>query len=106
MAWTRDNPVPAATLTNARTAIHKLGLNCWHDLFSGKKYIGGNALNSEVGGQLTDDVLSAIRVIIRKQFDFDPGLNNTLQAINLYCRERGVHPVRVYLDECYDLMAL
>jgi len=99
---TRENPRPDATLTNARTALYKLGLNCWHDLFSGKKYIGGSALNSEVGGQLTDDVLSATRVIIRKQFDFDPGLQNTFQAINLYCRERGVHPVQAYLTKCHD----
>jgi predicted P-loop ATPase len=92
--------IPAPTLTNARIALNKLGLNCWHDLFSGKKYIGGSALNSEVGGQVTDDLVSAIRIMIRRDFDFDPGLNNTWQAINLFCREHGCHPVRDYLNAC------
>jgi predicted P-loop ATPase len=93
--------IPAPTLTNARIALDKLGLNCWHDLFSNKKYIGGSALNSEVGGQVTDDLVSAIRIMIRQRFDFDPGLNNTWQAVNLFCREHGRHPVRDYLNECH-----
>ena len=93
---------PAATLTNARIAIHKLGLRAWHDLFADKKYIGGQALNSEAGGQLTDDMVSAVRAMIRQKFKFDPGKQNTWDAINLYAREHGRHPVRDYLNECFD----
>lgn len=94
--------LPAATLMNARIAIHKLGLNAWHDLFSDKKYIAGQALNSEVGGQVTDDMASAVRLMIRQKFKFDPGKQHTWDAINLYAREHGRHPVRDFLNECFD----
>jgi predicted P-loop ATPase len=69
-------------------------------LFSGKKYIGKQELNSEVGGQLTDDITAAVCIKIRDKFKFDPGLSNTRNAINLYCREHGFHPVREYLEQC------
>jgi predicted P-loop ATPase len=95
--------IPAGTLTNARIAINKLGLRCWHDLFSDKKYIAGQELNSEVGGQVTDDIATAVRVMIRQQFKFDPGKTNTWDAINLRCRENGRHPVRDFLNESLAL---
>lgn len=94
--------IPAATLTNARIALQKLGLPAWHDLFANKKYVGGSALNSEVGGQVTDDLIAAIRIMIREKFKFDPGKNHTWDAVNLLCRERGRHPVRDFLQECFD----
>jgi hypothetical protein len=92
--------IPAPTLTNARIALNKLGLPAWHDLFADKKYIGSSALNSDVGGQVTDDVAAAVRIMIRQQFKFDPGKNATWDAINLLCRERARHPVQDYLNEC------
>jgi predicted P-loop ATPase len=90
--------IPAPTLWNARVAIAKLGISFTHNLFDGKKYIGGMELNSEVGGQVTDDAVTAIEVMIRDRFDFDPGLNKTWQAVNLFCREHSYHPVRDYLE--------
>lgn len=93
--------IPAPTLANARIAIHMMALDCWHDLFKNRKFIGGSELNSEVGGQVTDDLVSAIRVMIRDRFKFDPGKNNTWDAVNLLCREHAVHPVRDYLETCH-----
>jgi hypothetical protein len=89
---------PAPTLSNARVALNKLGISFTHNLFDGKKYIGGIELNSEVGGQVTDDAVSALRIMIRDQFDFDPGQNTAWAAVNLFCREHGYHPVRDYLE--------
>lgn len=94
--------IPFPTLSNARTALQKLGVNAWHDLFANKKYVGNMTLNSEVGGQLTDDAVAALRVIVREKFNFDPGKNNMWDAVNLLCRENGVHPVRDFLNQCFD----
>lgn len=94
----KDHKLPAATLWNARVAIHKLGISFSHNLFDGKKYVNGLELNSEVGGQLNDDAVSALQIMIRSAFNFDPGLNTTWQAVNLYCREHGFHPVKDYLE--------
>jgi predicted P-loop ATPase len=94
--------VPSKTMTNALIALHKLDLNCWHDLFTNKKYVGGMELNSEVGGQLTDDSVAYIRSEIRREFKFDPGKDNTWDAINLLCRQRAVHPVKDYLEACAE----
>jgi predicted P-loop ATPase len=88
----------APTLSNARVALNKLGISFTHNLFDGKKYIGGIELNSEVGGQVTDDAVSALRIMIRDQFDFDPGVNTAWSAVNLFCRENGYHPVKDYLE--------
>ena len=96
------NMRPAATLTNARVALYKLGVVAWLDLFTDKVYVGGQELNSEVGGQLTDNMVAAIRVKIREAFLFDPGKNHTWDAINLYARERAIHPVKDYLNDCFD----
>src|SRR5581483_10721279 len=100
--WTGGkNPEPAPTLANARIALHKLNVPCWHDKFADKKYIGNSPLSSDVGGELTDDTCAAIRVLIRKHFDFDPGKNNMWDAINLRCAEFPVHPTREYLERCH-----
>ncbi len=105
MEGTGKNERPAATLTNTRVALYKLGVVAWLDLFTDKVYVGGQELNSEVGGQLTDNMVSAIRVKIRDAFRFDPGKNHTWDALNLYARERAVHPVQGYLNECFDKWA-
>jgi hypothetical protein len=90
--------VKAPTLWNTRVALKQLGIKFTHNLFDGKKYIGGMELNNEVGGQVTDDAVTALRVLIRDQFDFDPGPNTIWSAVNLFCRENGYHPVKDYLE--------
>jgi predicted P-loop ATPase len=94
--------IPADTLANARVALERLtkdrGLRFSHNLFTGKKYAGGIELNTDVGGQISDEALSMIRVMIRDAYDFNPGKNNTWDAINLVCREHGYHPIKDYLS--------
>jgi hypothetical protein len=90
--------IPAATLANARIALHKMGVPCSQNLFTGKKYVGGTELNSDVGGQVSDESIGAIRVLIRDAFKFDPGKNHTWDAVNLYCRENAFHPIKDYLE--------
>jgi Virulence-associated protein E len=89
---------PAPSLWNTRVALNRLGIGFSHNLFDGKKYIGGIALNNEVGGQVTDDAVTALRIMVRDKFDFDPGPNTIWSAVNLFCRENGYHPVKDYLE--------
>lgn len=88
---------PFPSLTNARVALAKLGLPMSHDLFKNKKYVGGMPLTTDVGGQINDDAVTALRVMIRDAFQFDPGKNNAWDAVNMRCREFGYHPVKDYL---------
>lgn len=94
----KKQTIPAPSLWNTRVALNKLGIGFSHNLFDGKKYIGGMELNNEVGGQVTDDAVTALRVLIRDKFDFDPGPNTIWQAVNLFCRENAYHPVKDYLE--------
>ena len=94
----QGNTLPMPTLANARTALHFLNLPFTHNLFTGKKYIGGMALNTDVSGQVTDDAVAMLRAMIREHFGFDPGKNNTWDAVNLFCREHPFHPVKDYLE--------
>src|SRR5690349_168230 len=74
---------PEATLANARVALHLLGCRFSHNLFTGKKYVAGIEVSSDVNGQLTDEVVTMLRLMIREHFGFDPGMNNTWQAVNV-----------------------
>jgi predicted P-loop ATPase len=85
-------------LTNARVALSKLDMPFTHDLFKNKKYVGRMALTTDVGGQVSDEALTALRVMVRHQFKFDPGKNNTWDATNMLCREHAYHPVKDYLE--------
>lgn len=87
--------IPSPTLANARIALNKLGMSFEYDEFKGKALAGNMPLT--VGGQVSDEALSAIRVMIRGRFDFDPGKNATWDALLLFCREHSYHPIKDYL---------
>src|SRR5436305_14733626 len=70
------------TLANARVALHFLGLRFKHNLFNGKKFVGGIEVSSDVQGQLTDEAVTMLRLMVREHFGFDPGMNNMWQAVN------------------------
>lgn len=88
---------PAATMSNARVAITKLGISARYDLFHDRRLIAGQPLGNEVG-QVSDDIALIIRQLIRDKFQFDPGKDATWDALNLLCRENSFHPILDYLD--------
>lgn len=95
----KDHKRSAGTLTNARVALRKLetqGMEFSYDVFRDKRLAGGVALANSVG-QISDEAISGLRVLIRDKFNFDPGKNNMWDAANLFCREHSYHPVRDYL---------
>ncbi len=87
-----------ATCRNTRVAIQALGLVCEHDLFHDKLRIAGHALG-DWGGDVTDNVVHMLRVIIESRFHFDPGTIHAHDAAVQECLQHGFDPVQDYLDD-------
>jgi hypothetical protein len=89
--------VPKPTYRNALIALDALGAGCSYDSFADRRYVAGQELGSQVG-QVTDDVCLLIRCLCRDRYGFDPGKENTWDAVNYKCRENTYHPILDYLD--------
>src|SRR5262245_52864926 len=89
--------LPEPTLINARVALMKLGVNLRYDVFRDRRYSGERMLTG-VDGQITDEAITDLRMMIRRAFDFDPGKNNTWDAVNHACVENSFNSVLDYLD--------
>ena len=98
---TKSGPIPAPTMHNTVAALLLMPeIECWQDMFTGKKYVGGNPLNTEVGGQMNDEAVTLIRILIRDQHGFNPNKNHMFDAVNMMCRANGRHPIKEYLRSC------
>jgi hypothetical protein len=86
-----------ATCRNARVAIDGLGIVCEHDTFHGKMLVGGHAIE-QWAGELSDEAIQMLRVVIERQFRFDPGLVNAHDAAVQECLQNPFDPVAEYLD--------
>lgn len=85
-----------ATCRNARVAIDGLGIVCEHDTFHGKMLLGGHAID-QWAGELSDEAIQMLRVVIERQFRFDPGLANAHDAAVQECLQHPFDPVRNFL---------
>lgn len=85
-----------ATCRNARVAIDGLGIVCEHDTFHGKMLLGGHAID-QWAGELSDEAIQMLRVVIERQFRFDPGLVNAHDAAVQECLQHPFDPVRNFL---------
>ena len=98
---TKSGPIPAPTMHNTVAALLLMPeIECWQDMFTGKKYVGGNPLNTEVGGQMNDEAVTLICILIRDQHGFNPNKNHMFDAVNMMCRANGRHPIKEYLYPC------
>jgi hypothetical protein len=89
--------IPARTMHNAMTALGLLKVECTYDAFHDKRLVAGQVLGSEIG-QVSDDTCLLIRQVCREKLQFDPGKDNTWDAINLTCRHGSFNPILDYLD--------
>jgi hypothetical protein len=89
--------VPKPTMRNALIALDALEVSASYNSFADRRYVAGQQLGSQVG-QVTDDVCLLIRRICRDRFMFDPGKDNTWDAVNLKCRLNTFHPILDYLN--------
>jgi len=89
--------IPKPTYRNALIALDALEVECSYDSFADRRYIAGRELSSQVG-QVTDDVCLLIRKLCRDRYGFDPGKENTWDAVNYKCAANTYHPILEYLD--------
>lgn len=87
-----------ATCRNTRVAIQALGLTCEHDLFHDKLRIGGKPI-ADWAGDLTDNAVHMLRVVIEQRFHFDPGTLHAYDATVQECLQNSYDPVQDYLDD-------
>jgi hypothetical protein len=86
-----------ATCMNTRLALRKLGVTCQHDVFHGKMLVGGQPI-AQWAGELSDDAVHMLRVLIRREFGFDPGKDHAFDAAIQECLQHPFDPVVNWLD--------
>lgn len=88
---------PRPTCHNTALAIRALGVECSHDAFHDKLYVAGHLID-QWAGDLSDNATQILRVLIRKEYGFDPGLTNAHDASVQIALQDSYDPVCDYLD--------
>lgn len=89
---------PLATCHNTALAIRALGVECSHDAFHDKLYVAGHLIQ-QWAGDLSDHATQMLRVLIRREYKFDPGLTHAHDASVQLALQDSYDPVCGYLDE-------
>jgi putative DNA primase/helicase len=86
----------ASSLENAITAIDDLGIECRYDVFHDRILVSGHP---DIGtAENLDHVALAVRRLIVDTYGFDPGGENTFNAIMSRAHDNTFDPVLDYLD--------
>ena len=89
---------PKATTANARVAIGNLGISCRYDQWHRRFLIADRRLEQWAdSSSLTDEVVLMLRQIIRTEYGFDPGRQNTEDGATQACLGASFDPVLSYL---------
>lgn len=88
---------PKQTCANACHALNYLGIVAEYDRFHNKMKIAGQPMGIWVG-DLTDNVVHMLRVVLRQTLNFDPGGIAMRDAAAQQCLLRAHDPVLDYLD--------
>lgn len=93
------NGNPKNTTMNARAAIRMLNLDCRHDTFHDRFYIGGAPVG-EWAGELTDNAVHKLRTVLHRfrPFGQDPGTIGAYDAAIQEGLEHAFDPVQDFLD--------
>lgn len=86
-----------ATCQNARIGTRGFGATCEHDAFHERFKIGGEVMAAWVG-ELTDEVVQKVRMLIFERYGFDPGTANTRDALIQECLLNSFHPIKDYFS--------
>jgi predicted P-loop ATPase len=92
---------PLASLANTVRAMRALEINCRLDLFHIKmlvEYRGKSMPITQFAGDLSDNVIGAIRSFINNTCHHDPGDKNVIDAVAEIARDNAFDPVLDYLD--------
>ena len=88
---------PKATCANAVIALRRLGVSCAYDQFHDRMHVAGHPVGEWVG-DLTDNAVHMLRVVVRQQFHFDPGTGDMFDAVVQEALQHAYDPVQDYLD--------
>lgn len=86
------NGKPRPSYRNAVTSLRRLGVQLSYDLFRHRRMVAGVMVEDHAGA-VDDNVCTVLRDEIISRFDFDPGLENVMQAVNSLCLENRFHPI-------------
>jgi hypothetical protein len=97
MTWetTDKNGVPKSTCANARRALLALDVKCRFDVFHDKHIVEGPVVLKLAN---LDLVVADLRRKIHAAFGFDPGKQNTIDAVEQLCVRNKFNPITDYLD--------
>jgi len=88
---------PKPSCTNARIAILALRIDCAKDVFHDRLLVGGHIM-LEWAGEFSDEACQMLRVIIKREYGFDPGRDNVHDAVVQLCIQNQFDPVIDYLN--------
>jgi len=83
---------PNNTYANAKAAIEKLGIKCWHDEFRSKHFSEGYNI-ARLDGPVSDHAVSRMRDSIDKTFRFHPQKETMVEAITNACLTNSRNPI-------------
>jgi hypothetical protein len=92
---TDKNGRPLATCANARRALLALEVKFRYDVFHDKNIVEGKIVLQLAN---LDLVVADLRRKIHAAFGFDPGKNNTIDAVEQLCVRNKFNPITDYLD--------
>ncbi len=89
--------IPLKGYANTLTAIQRLGVECYFDVFRCKEIVHGHDIR-DLQGEISDAGVTMLRHNIRQRFKFYPEKTVTQEAITVACRYHMRNPVTDYFD--------
>jgi Virulence-associated protein E len=93
---TQGGAIKPKSYANTDLAIAVLGTTGRHDIFHDRKFIAGD-LPENLGPELSDPIVRAVRHAIVARFNFDPSKDNVHEALEHLCDATRFDPVVDYL---------
>jgi hypothetical protein len=94
---TDKNGRPRATYRNTTVALRRLNVAFAYDLFRHRAVVHGHYIEHFEGGA-NDKIYPLLREAVIRKFNFDPHVQNVVDAVDFLCLENTFHPVIDMLD--------
>lgn len=94
---TDRNGRPRSTYRNTTVALRRLNVAFAYDLFRHRSVVHGHYVEHFEGGA-NDKIYPLLREAVIRNFNFDPHLQNVVDAVDFLCLENTFHPVIDMLD--------
>jgi energy-coupling factor transporter ATP-binding protein EcfA2 len=94
---TDKNGRPRSTYRNTTVALRRLNVAFAYDLFRHRCVVHGHHVEHFEGGA-NDKIYPLLREAVIRKFNFDPHLQNVVDAVDFLCLENTFHPVLDMLD--------